>query len=373
MGAARGWRILATWLMAGAFVVAILAFSTLPVPQDAWPPMLLVAPITVVAVVVHELGHVLAALAVGARVLGVGVWPLWFARRRRGLRVHWGISVRGTAGLAFAIPDFRRDVRRQMIAFAAGGPSANVAAALPAFAWWLAGPAASTVSVAAFAFAVLSLAIGVVNLLPFTTPHFSDGATILAWRRNGAELDSSRRVLALYDASLRGVLASEIPGEDIAALESDEAVGVRFFGRYAALRAAQQRGDEAEFAAVLQRCRKDLDGIDPVVYVGLRPLWTAFLFEEAFERACTGQVSRIDGEAGMLRRIARATRLRLDVANALAGRELDAFERLLRRARKEAEGEYDAAARRAESALHRRLHDLRAAVSGGAAKEREGA
>lgn len=88
MGTARGWRILATWLMGGAFAVATMAFSTLPVPGDAWPPLLLLAPTTVLVIVVHELGHVLAALAVGARVLGMGVWPLWFARRRRGLRIH---------------------------------------------------------------------------------------------------------------------------------------------------------------------------------------------------------------------------------------------------------------------------------------------
>ena len=281
--------------------------------------------------------------------------------------------MRGTAGLAFASPDFRRDVPRQMIAFAAGGPLANIAAALLAFAWWLAGPASPTVSVAAFVFAVLSLAIGIVNLLPFKAPHFSDGAAILGWRRNGAELGSSRRVLAIHDASLRGVLASELPDGHIAKLESDEAIGVRFFGRYVALRAAQQRGDEADFSAILQRCRKDLDGIDSTAYATLRPLWTALLVEEAFERACAGQVSRLDADAGMLRWIARATRLRLDAANALAGRELDTFERLLRRARKEAEGEYDAAARRAEAALHRRLRDLRAAIPEGAAKEREGA
>lgn len=363
MDARRGWRTLASWFSGGAFVVAALAFSTLPVPRDTWPPVLLIAPIAVLVVVVHELGHVLAALAVGARVLGMGVWPLWIARRRRGVRLHWGMSMRGTAGLALAIPSFQRDLPCQMIAFAAGGPLANLVAAALAFAWWFAGPASPIVAASAFAFAVLSLATGIGNLLPFRAPHSSDGATILAWCRNGAELDSSRRVLATYDASLRGVLASEMVDKDIAAFESDDAIGLRFFGRYMALRAAQQRGDEADFGAVMQRCRADLDGVDPVTYAALRPLWCAFLIEEAFERACAGQVSRIDVEVGVLSRIARAVRLRLDAANALAGGEFDAFERLLRQAREETEGEYDASARRAEAALHQRLQTLRAAAT----------
>lgn len=325
-------------------------------------PALLIAPLFLGVVIVHELGHVLAAAASGATVLGFGVARCWIVRRRHGIRIRWHAAMRGTAGMAFAVPTTRRDIARQMILFASGGPLANLvcaAIALP-LAWPFGGYPQGAWQASGLSFGLLSLVIGVVNLLPTGKHHVSDGSMIAAWWRSDPSLESSRRMLAAYDASLRDVLASEMPPGEIEALESDAGIGVRFLGHYLALRAAQQRGDRAGFAALLERCREELSGIDAPTYAALRSTWALFLVEESFERACAGIRSAPDVDPSLLRRVPLSLRLRLDAANALAVGDLSRFDRLLGKARTEAHGEFDAAARRAEAALHDRLAELRA-------------
>jgi hypothetical protein len=361
---ARLWKLLGGIFGIVGIAGSMLVLTSIRALPGGWSPVLLAVPIFAAVVAVHEIGHVLAAMLAGARVLGLGIGPLWLGRRRRGVRLLWRLPMKGTAGIAFAVPSFDRDVTRQMIAFAAGGPLSNLACAAGVFIFapLSHGHPVDAVHVAVVAFGVQSLAIGLINLLPVGNGHVTDGAIIAAWKKGGAPVEAVRSVLAMYDASLRGILASEIPAKDIAALAEAPEIGMRFFGRYLALRAAQQRGDRPAFDACIQLCRDELARADSTTYDALRAAWAWFQVEDAFERACAGMPTDPAIDPVVLRRIIPAVRLRLAAANALAMVDVAAFDRLLAASRVEAEGEFDAATRRAEAALRERLLSRREVV-----------
>jgi hypothetical protein len=343
-----------------ALAMSMLSLAAAKVPHDAWPPILLIVPLFVAVVVVHELGHLVAAAASGGTILGMGIGPLWIWRRRRGVRLAWRAALHGTSGLALAVPASHRGIPRQMIVFAAGGPLANMicAAIMLPLAWPRIGHPHGVWQAAGFAFAVQSLAVGILNLLPIGKSQSTDGSLIAAWWRGGAEMETSARALAMYDYSLRGMLASEMPVEAVASLESNKVVGVRFFGRYIALRAAQQLGDRTAFEAILGRCREEVTGMSPETYDSLRGIWAYFVLEEAFERACAGSPTVPEVDPSWLRRISPTSYLRLEAANALAMNDASLFESKVAKARAELDGEFDAATRRAEALLLDRLEVL---------------
>lgn len=353
----RLWRLLGGAIGSLALFASMLTFAAIPVGYDTWPPVLLLAPILLLVVTVHEAGHLASAAAVGATILGVGVGPIWLWRRRRGIRLVWRAPVHGTSGIAFAVPSLQRDMAAQMLAFAAGGPAANLISAglaIP-YAWPRHEYPSQVWMATVLAFGIISLATGLINLLPVGRFHATDGSVIATWWRGGPELETSRRVLTIYGLSLRGVIASELLVEEIAALEADPQIGVRFFGRYIALRAAQQRGDFQRFEQIIESCREELATAEQPVYDSLRGLWAYFQLEQAFERACGGVPTEPEADDTLLRRIAPALRLRLGAANALAGNDIAAFARLSAAARVQADGEFDIATRRAEAMLLDRL------------------
>jgi len=121
------------------------------------------------ALLVHESGHLLAGLLVGFRVDHMCVGPLLF---RPPLRVSLQRrNLYGFAAHAQVVPSSSEGLRHKMLVFVLGGVSANLLSG--ALAVWL----YSQMDQAVFGYyAVLSLLMGVYNLVPFTQrASISDG------------------------------------------------------------------------------------------------------------------------------------------------------------------------------------------------------
>ncbi len=82
------------------------------------------------AVIVHELGHLLAALLVGFQVSEFRAWPISVARRGSSFHLRFRFREWSPLGLVAAAPRNWRRLRVRWAVFVAGGPIANLALAL---------------------------------------------------------------------------------------------------------------------------------------------------------------------------------------------------------------------------------------------------
>lgn len=144
----------------------------------AWLAVLLIG---FVAVLIHELGHAVAAKAVGGQVGRIVVFPIEFAVASRRLRLvrSWG---RGDLGGYVTYTLDRIEARRRHAIVAIAGPLANIVTGVAAgSALTVAKPGDLPPGTAvATAFAILSVGMGLANLIPFDG---SDGMRLLRYFR----------------------------------------------------------------------------------------------------------------------------------------------------------------------------------------------
>lgn len=175
------------------------------------------------AVVVHELGHLLAARRSGMTVLRMRIGRLDFRALRDGWQTTWrpkGDKRFGGYVLAFADP--RGAWRRQSFRFIAGGPLANLLvaglAALPLL--WISG---GVIHGIVLAFVATNALMGLANLLPVErAPLASDGLWLLRWWRG---LDPSHPDLAfarVMGLGCAGVCADQLPEQELQTLSAQE-------------------------------------------------------------------------------------------------------------------------------------------------------
>lgn len=154
-----------------------------PLAQSAWHPgmlgaYLIVLPVGFVAVLIHELAHAVAANAVGGRVGRIVAFPLEFVVSTRKLRFtrHWGRTDLG-GYVTYTLDRIEAAKRHAVVAGA--GPAANIVTGLLVGGKVVAPPTGDMPPGAALgaAFAVLSVGMGLANLLPF---EGSDGMRL--WR-----------------------------------------------------------------------------------------------------------------------------------------------------------------------------------------------
>jgi hypothetical protein len=351
-------RLLAQALGMFGLIVGVLVLSSAQrLSRSDMPFALLVFPLSIAAVVVHELGHLLAAACAGCTVLGLSVGPLRVERRRFGMRFFWNRGRSRTAGLALAVPDFSKDVRRQVLIFTVGGPVTNliVAMLLLPISWPVQGRLFNIQLASLFVFGSINFLMGLANLIPYKVIYVSDGLRLLEWWKNSQAAQRELKVLRMYARSLRGEFASDVPLHEIAELESDDTIGIRFFGSYIALRAAQERADTEAFCAVLERCRAILPTLDAITYASIRPIWSFCLIEEEFERICAGEHARLDIEPDILKVLPRFIRYRWEAARAWAEADAGRWSKSMKNAKREIDGLFDAAVRREEYELLKRI------------------
>jgi hypothetical protein len=157
----------------------------------------------------HEVGHLIGGRLAGFRFAFFVVGPLRFTRGPRGIQIRWTRMPESVLGLAVSLPTDDRDLRRRLAVMLAGGPAANLIAALFAFALdvglgphpvdraWL-GLVLSTVGAwSLFHFLISIVPSGKRGVL-------TDGAKLLSLLRGGPEAERHCAIAALTGSSLGG-------------------------------------------------------------------------------------------------------------------------------------------------------------------------
>lgn len=157
-------------------------------------------------IVVHELGHVIAAKTVGWQVRSIAVGPFaYLPTERRVVVVDRRVS-QWLSGLVTAVPPSsdRREIRSRAV-FVLGGPLANILFGLTIFPFesalkapWNPG---NSIAVIFGSLSIVSLTVGIANLVPFYLHDLkSDGLRLLnmfvhsrARNRTSAQFDTKRR------------------------------------------------------------------------------------------------------------------------------------------------------------------------------------
>jgi hypothetical protein len=306
------------------------------------------------AVAVHECGHLLAGLLRGGRFLLLIVGPLRLASTRDGLRWGRNRSFPLFGGLASVAP---RDASRIEADFGwliAGGPLASLAGGAVLVATGLGFGSVLAEPVGAWTFGLwflcllvggMSLGLGVLALVPNRTAGFpSDGARLLSLWRGGPKAAREAALFALVAMVTGGVRSRDLP-DDLVARATDAGApadgGTEVAARLIAYSVALDRGD-APRAAEHLRAALPLAGAAPALLQdGLMLEWAYF------------QARHLGDAAGARQALARAgayelspeTRLRAEAALALA------------------ECRWDDAAGRAEESLAARGRGLSAGAS----------
>ncbi len=160
-------------------IIAATQTSADPYSLFTVPLFLLVA--VVLAVAVHEFGHVLAGWIVGFRCAAIAIGPVCFDLRTRNFqkRSNQGMP---TSGFAVMRIDRIRRLRRRFMFVSAGGPAANLlsVAAVPLLVKFVfpGFERSWAVNLAVF-FVVISLILSLVNSLPLRRRGFyTDGGRI---------------------------------------------------------------------------------------------------------------------------------------------------------------------------------------------------
>ena len=258
-------RLLATvqGVLAGATVLmcmgAAYSASALLQQNPSWLFAILFVLAVFFLVVVHEVGHLLAARMAGMALAGMQIGPIFLQAKKRGWSVHWSRSRRPTAGLAIAYPDPTRSLPRQFVLMTIGGPLANVVcAAAFAVPWLLLPNGPGRIFVAALSLASVFTAMG--NLIPTSKFFPSDGFQLLRWHRGVPDDDLGVIYARVMGRSVFGTTADQLPEGEIAALEA-QPPPAQLLGLWFRLKAAQNRREWTIASALSSRLDAALEAM----------------------------------------------------------------------------------------------------------------
>lgn len=154
----------------------------------------------------HELGHALAARLVNWRLLTIAAGPLALRQTPKGLRLARNPLNRAWGGFVYAIPRDDRQLRLRRFVMVAGGPVASLLLALLAAAGLVASDGAGVWPVVASQVALMSLAIGVLTLVPHRSGGLtSDGGQMWQLLRGGPGVEQRLATQLLLTALVGGV------------------------------------------------------------------------------------------------------------------------------------------------------------------------
>jgi len=212
--------------------------------------------VNLTAVAAHEIGHMLAGLAVGFRfnLLRIGRIEI-----HRGFRLTY---YRGTGagsggwvgGWAQVLPLKTANLHWRALVLVAGGPAASLLAGLAALA--IPFPRGLYSGFFCAVFAVYSLILGVVNLIPFRSQAvLSDGMRLLMLLRNGERGVRWLALMKLIADVAEGVPAEALPADFVAqatAVQDDSPDTVAAYAFAYSVAYWQHRDEEAAHA--LETC-----------------------------------------------------------------------------------------------------------------------
>lgn len=172
------------------------------------------APVFMLAVGIHEAGHLVAGAAVGFKPYVFIVGPLKLERTDGRWRIGFNRSISLSGGLSAGIPNHTERLRERLLVHVAGGPAASVIGGLiatgvlpalgPPPGVRVSGPAAGAYFLV-IALALISSLIAVIALVPGKKSGYSsDGAQILRFMKNSPDVDADVALLAVSLSSMGG-------------------------------------------------------------------------------------------------------------------------------------------------------------------------
>lgn len=170
-----------------------------------------------VAILIHELGHLLAGNAVGFKFLMLSVGP--FKVQKTGDKIRPGINkhLNRSGGLTLMIPECLEPENSKMFWFIAAGPLANfiLGALTLAFVFLLWGgsvtPAMNYVLYLLFTTGFVSILLGVVSIIPSESDAFeSDGRQLLDLLKGGDKAVAKQQLTILSVSILNGTRPRDI-------------------------------------------------------------------------------------------------------------------------------------------------------------------
>lgn len=176
-------------------------------------------------VVIHELGHTLAALACGQRPLAFGIGPLHLERGPDGWRLRARGLGRGVSGYALMLPaPDRSRPRRDAALYLAAGPLANLLVAGFAAALLGAGQPGPWQATLLWCLLAFGLLLGLINLLPWSASTWhSDGMALVDLWRRPALAEGLRRLQTAGALIALGQRPRDWPAQAVPVLLPDQA------------------------------------------------------------------------------------------------------------------------------------------------------
>lgn len=178
-----------------------------PVVPLSLPQIILIALAAIyLALLAHELGHLLAGKLIGMRPFLLITGPLKVFATQKGLQIGLNRNLSLAGGLAACLPQKTDQLKRQLLIIAAGGPLSSLLGSLFGLTLFFMLPPESPWKYAGFLFGVISLVIFAVTIIPGKTAGFqTDGGQILSLLRGGQDVEHRALLVILQAESLNGI------------------------------------------------------------------------------------------------------------------------------------------------------------------------
>lgn len=206
------------------------------------------------ALAVHEAGHLLGGFRRGMRFLLYIVGPFQLSRTPSGIRFNWVFNLGTMGGLAAATPNPDRPLKPQLLSLIAGGPAASILLAFVGLA--AVGLGEGRIGAYGLIVGAFSFLIFMVTAIPLRAGGFmSDGMQFVEVIRGGRAVEERQTLMVLMAQSLGGTRPRDLDGgviQQVLAFESAEPVRRVAARLYAYLVAVDSGGERAaEHAAWL--------------------------------------------------------------------------------------------------------------------------
>jgi hypothetical protein len=203
-GVAVGWLIGSS----SEAMLALLGFS----PPGVFGLILQFSAAFLIAILIHELGHVIGGRLAGYSWIMLTVGPFKWVREQERVRWRWNTSLNTFGGLTLMVPPVAESETRRMARFILGGPIASfclfILSILGITLIQATPPHAASANQGGFFLVVLAgiaLMTGVAALIPHSISGFAtDGGQFLDLMRGGHHAERRLLMLTLSAYSLRG-------------------------------------------------------------------------------------------------------------------------------------------------------------------------
>ena len=190
-----------------------------------WAELLFIIVILCVIIVIHEAGHLVMGLATGYRFISFRIGPFTLVKEDGRIRLRL-YSVMGTAGQCLLMPpDTDKPENAPYFLYHLGGGLFNAVTAAICGIFMLI-TESRTADLLLGTAAVLSLFLGLTNLIPMGKAMANDGTNLYLLKRSPALRKTLYNQLYINGMLYQGVLPRDIPSEYFADVEDDGKMGI---------------------------------------------------------------------------------------------------------------------------------------------------